>query len=113
MARRIKPYNYSYRVATRFLKDHPKAELSVVYLWTIAHLDPKHNFSKEGTRQAWNDFKKLKSHAANWGMDMRASWAKHDDFMDQISQGIWDRVTKRHKITGTKANLIIIDDIIK
>jgi len=57
MGRRIKPYNYSYRVAHRFLVENPKVELAMVYLYTIAHLNPKYNFSKEGARNAWNDYK--------------------------------------------------------
>jgi len=111
MARRIKPYNYSYRVATRFLKDHPKAELGVVYVWTIAHLNSKHNFSKEGVRRAWNDFKKLKSHAANWGMDMRASWPRptsqvfDDKLMDKL-------VKEAYGLTGPKIEDHIYDAMI-
>ena len=107
MARRIKPYNYSYRVALRFLKKHPKTELAVVYMWTIANLDSKHNFSKEGVRRAWNDFKKPKRYpkpnwSIPWGIPTFSSQYNRrpdliivDDLADQVDQTIFDKVIKR------------------
>jgi len=119
MARRIKSYNYSYRVALRFLKEHPKTELAVVYMWTIANLDSKHNFSKEGVRRAWNDFKKPKVFEANWTSPIfnnksmgklyekglgytgiKIAGAKPqsiivDESPDQLNQNIFDKMTKR------------------
>ena len=58
MARNIKPYNYSYRVAKQFLKENPKAEFTYTVIYTIAHLPKKYNYSKEGVKRAWDDYQK-------------------------------------------------------
>ena len=60
MARNIKPYNYSYRIAKRCLTENPKVEFTYVVIYTIKHLPEKHNYSKEGVKRAWNDYQKLR-----------------------------------------------------
>ena len=76
----------------RFLKEKPKTELAVVYLWTIANLNPKHNFSKEGTRRAWNDFRKPKCYEEGWPNNWIWDGSKDNDFVEQVDATLFAKL---------------------
>ena len=94
MARNIKPYNYSYRIAKRFLKENPKAEFTYTVIYTIAHLPKKYNYSKEGVKRAWDDHQK--SSVVYW-----LKWPKwRPDYM--VINDAVDSINWAHLYNNTK-----------
>ena len=59
MTKRIRPYNYSYKYAYRILKETPATTLAFLVIRVINELNPEHNYSKEGVRRAWDDFRAM------------------------------------------------------
>lgn len=103
MTKRIRPYNYSYRCAYRILKETPTITLAFLVIRVINELNPKYNYSKEGVRRAWDDFR------ATYDTQFLQSF--YDRF---IKVGPMIGSTDMSKIVGKhlqEINLIVVDDL--